>query len=148
MGKSLRFVAAVLFLLVGAAGAPTAQPGAARITAPRAQFGKSIGDDYFLVNWTRGSSTSEKMDRESDRMTVVEIGKTAEGRSQYTAIVTSPENHRRLAQVQGDEPASGARRRRVSDDEARQLARDGGVVVWIDGGLHATEVLGARSSSS
>ena len=26
----------------------------------------------------------------------------------------------------------------------RRLARDGKIVVWIDGGLHATEVLGAQ----
>src|SRR4029453_14977585 len=32
----------------------------------------------------------------------------------------------------------------LTDDQARQLARDGKTVVWIDGGLHATEVLGAQ----
>src|SRR5207237_4425604 len=40
------------------------------------------------------------------------------------------------------------RRRRgaggLSDGQARALARDGKAVVWIDGGLHATEVLGAH----
>src|SRR4029079_15036334 len=32
----------------------------------------------------------------------------------------------------------------LTDDQARLLARDGKAVVWIDGGLHATEVLGAQ----
>ncbi|MDH3735235.1 MAG: M14 family metallopeptidase, partial [Gemmatimonadota bacterium] len=32
----------------------------------------------------------------------------------------------------------------VSESEARQLSKDGKAVVWIDGGLHATEVLGAQ----
>ncbi len=143
MRKSLSLVAAVLLLLVGAAGVPTAQPGAARVTAPRAQFGHDIGDDYVLVNYTRYVEYLQKLDRESDRMVVVDIGKTAEGRTEYTAIVTSPDNHRQLAKYK-DINRRLALAEGVSDEQARQLSRDGKVVVWIDGGLHATEVLGAQ----
>ena len=32
----------------------------------------------------------------------------------------------------------------LTDEQAHVLARDGKTVVWIDGGLHATEVLGAQ----
>jgi hypothetical protein len=32
----------------------------------------------------------------------------------------------------------------VPEEQARQLAKEGKTVVWIDGGLHATEVLGAQ----
>src|SRR4030095_1853198 len=32
----------------------------------------------------------------------------------------------------------------LTDQEAHALAREGKAVVWIDGGLHATEVLGAQ----
>ena len=74
---------------------------------------------------------------------MVEIGKTAEGRPQLMAIITSPENFkkldrykeisRRLATVEG-----------LTDDQAHALAKEGKAVVWIDGGLHATEVLGAH----
>lgn len=76
-------------------------------------------------------------------MKLVEIGKSAEGRTMYVAIITSPENHkkldrykeisRRLAQAEG-----------LSDEQAHALAAEGKAVVWIDGGLHATEVLGAQ----
>ena len=134
---------AVLCIVAALVALPQGQGrNAPRITPPNEQFGKSIGDDYFLVNWTQWVEYLQKMDRESDRMTVVEIGKTAEGRSQYTAIVTSPENHEQLAQFK-EMNRRLALADGVTDDEARQLARDGRVVVWIDGGLHATEVLGA-----
>jgi hypothetical protein len=131
----------VLFLFVSAQ--PRAQNRGALLTSPKIQFGHEIGDDYFLVNYTQYVDYLLKLDRESDRMTVVDIGKTAEGRTEYTAIITSPENHRKLAQIKE------ANRRLAladvpGDYEARQLARDGKVVVWIDGGLHATEVLGAQ----
>src|SRR5262249_7626661 len=93
-------LAAALFMLLAAASAVTrAQNRATALTSPKMQFGHDIGDDYFLVNYTQYVEYLSKLDRESDRMTVVDIGKTAEGRTEYTAIITSPENHRRLAQI-------------------------------------------------
>ncbi len=76
-------------------------------------------------------------------MTVVEIGKTEEGRPELTAIITSPENHKKLAQFK-EMNRKLALAEGITDEQARQLARDGKTVVWIDGGLHATEVLGAQ----
>ena len=133
-------VVCVMALLVAAPQAQTRS--GPRITTPKEQFGRNIGDDYFLVNWTQWVEYLQKMDRESDRMSVVAIGKTAEGRTQYTAIITSPANHRRLAQFK-DMNRRLALADGLTDEQARQLARDGKVVVWIDGGLHANEVLGA-----
>ncbi len=114
-----------------------------KITTPKEQFGFNLGDDYQLANYTQLVEYWKKLDQQSDRMGLVEIGKTAEGRTMWMAIITAPENHknlnrykeisRRLALAQG-----------LSDDQARALAAEGKAVVWIDGGLHATEVLGAQ----
>src|SRR5688572_5032454 len=133
----IRVLACALVLAGAAAG------GAQTVTPPKQFFGFNIGDDYQLATYTQFVEYWQKLDKESDRMKVVEIGKTAEGRPQLMAIVTSPENHkkldrykeisRRLASVDG-----------LTDDQARALAREGKGVVWIDGGLHATEVLGAH----
>jgi hypothetical protein len=76
-------------------------------------------------------------------MIVQSIGKTAEGRDQLMAIITSPENHKSLQKYK-DIARRLALAEGLTDDQARQLARDGKAVVWIDGGLHATEVLGAQ----
>ena len=111
--------------------------------ARKKQFGHDIGDDYFLVNYTQYVEYLQKLDKESDRMTVVEIGKTEEGRPELTAIITSPENHKKLAQYK-EINRKLALAEDLTDDQARQLAKDGKTVVWIDGGLHATEVLGAQ----
>jgi hypothetical protein len=138
----IRPAVSMIVVLAALAALPQAQTRSPRITSPKEQFGKNIGDDYFLVNWTQWAAYLQKMDRESDRMSVIEIGKTAEGRTQYTAIVTAPENHRRLAQFK-EMNRRLALADGLTDAQARQLARDGKIVVWIDGGLHATEVLGA-----
>ena len=145
-GVRTRFVYLIVLLVLAAgAAAPFAQTRAAapKVTTPKEQFGHDIGDDYFLVNYTQYVDYLKKMDQQSDRMTVMEIGRTEEGRPEYTAIITSPENHKRLAQLK-DINRKIALADGLSDEQARQLARDGKAVVWIDGGLHATEVLGAQ----
>ena len=122
--------------------APPVQ-GQTNVTTPMEQFGFNIGDDYQLATYTQLQEYWSVLDRESDRMVVVEMGRTAEGRPQLMAIITSPQNHRNL-----DRYKSIARRLALadglSDEQARQLAAEGKAVVWIDGGLHATEVLGAH----
>ncbi|MGQ0640916.1 MAG: M14 family metallopeptidase [Gemmatimonadaceae bacterium] len=112
-----------------------------RITSPKDHFGFNMGDDYRLANYTEFVQYWKKIDAESDRMVVEEIGKTAEGRPQLMAIVTSPENHRNLAKYK--DIATKLARAETSNEEAQRLAGEGKAVVWIDGGLHATEVLGA-----
>jgi hypothetical protein len=113
------------------------------ITSPMEEFDHEIGADYFLATYTQLAAYWEKLAQESPRMALDTIGHSAEGRPQLMAILTSPENHasldrfrdisRRLALAEG-----------LTDEDARRLAREGKAVVWIDGGLHATEVLGAH----
>jgi hypothetical protein len=107
------------------------------------EFGHNIGDDYFLVNYTRMIEYWQKLDRQSDRMKLERIGTTAEGRPMWMAIVTSPENHRRLGEYQGI-ARQLALAENLTDSAAKALASRGKAVVWIDGGLHASEVLGAQ----
>ena len=114
-----------------------------KLTTPKEQFGFNIGDDYELVNYTQYVDYLKKLDRESERLTVEEIGRSSEGRPMYLAIVTSPENQKKLARYkQISERLSHAEG--LTDDQARALAEEGKAVVWIDGGLHATEVLGSQ----
>ena len=138
------FALVALVVALGVA-APQAQnkSAAPKVTPPKDQFGHNIGDDYFLVNYTQYVDYLKKLDVQSERMIVTEIGKTEEGRAELTAIITSPENQRRLPLIK-DTNRKLALADGVTDEQARQLARDGKIVVWIDGGLHATEVLGAQ----
>ncbi len=124
---------------------PYAQKAATppKVTAPKDQFGFAVGDDYRLVNYTQYTDYLKKLQAQSERMIVTDIGKTEEGRTEFTAIITSPENQRKLPMIKA------ANRRlalaeNLTDEQARVLAREGKTVVWIDGGLHATEVLGAQ----
>ena len=113
------------------------------VTTPQEFFGHEIGADYQLPNYTQFAAYWEKLAQESPRMVLEEIGRTSEGRSQLMAIVTSPENHANLLRYR-EISSRLALAEGVSEAEAGAMAREGKAVVWIDGGLHASEVLGAQ----
>jgi hypothetical protein len=132
-----RVVAASLLVLTVATTA-----AAQTVTPPKQHFGFNIGDDYQLATYTQFVEYWRKLDKESERMKVVEIGRTAEDRPQLMAIITSAENHKKLERYK-EISRKLATAEGLTDDQARALAKEGKGVVWFDGGLHATEVLGA-----
>src|SRR5262249_2627563 len=85
-----------------------------------------------------------KLEKESDRVKVVEIGQTAERRPQLMAVVTSPANHKKLDPYrQIARPLAKAPG--ITPPEAPQPPAPGEAPGWIDGGLHASEVLCAQA---
>jgi hypothetical protein len=137
-----RALAVVLLLLLPVPQASTQSP-AASITTPRQEFGASIGADYFLATYTQLEEYWKTLDRQSDRMQLVDIGRTEEGRVQWMAVISAPENLKQLDRYK-DISRRLSLAEGLTDDQARALAVEGKAVVWIDGGLHANEVLGAQ----
>lgn len=116
---------------------------AEHITSPLEQFGHKIGEDYWLATYSQLVEYWKRLDQESERMVLKQIGKTEEGRTIYMAIITSPENQKKLNRYKKISKKL-ALAKGLTDEEAKALAREGKAVVWIDGGLHATEVVGAQ----
>jgi hypothetical protein len=139
MSKTKTVLIVLVAVLVGLAAAPAQ----AQLTTPKQQFGFNVGDDYQLINYTQLLAYWKKLDQQSDRMTLVNIGTSSEGRQMVMAIITSPKNKskldlyksisRRLALAQG-----------LTETDARKLAQQGKAVVWVDGGLHASEIVGSQ----
>ena len=115
---------------------------AQKVPSPKEHFGFNIGDDYKLANYTQTEAYFKKL-AASDRTRLVDIGLTEEGRHEYMMIVSSPENLKKLDRYktisQKLAHADG-----LNDAQAKSLASEGKAVVWIDGGLHANEVVGAH----
>jgi hypothetical protein len=112
------------------------------IPSPKEHFGFDIGDDYQLANYTQTEAYFKKLGA-SPRAKYVDIGLTEEGRHQFMLIVSSPENMKKL-DFYKDISRKLARAEGLTDAEAHKLAEQGKAVVWIDGGLHASEVVGAH----
>jgi hypothetical protein len=142
MLNAQRALAVALLLILPVPQASTQSP-AAPVTTPQQEFGASIGDDYFLATYAQLEEYWKKLDRQSDRMQLVDIGRTEEGRVQWMAIISAPENLKQLDRYK-DISRRLSLAEGLTDDQARALAVEGKAVVWIDGGLHASEVLGAQ----
>ncbi len=114
---------------------------AQNIPSPKSHFGFSIGDNYQLATFTQTELYLKKLAAVSKKMKLVTIGKTEEGRNQYMVIVSDPNNLAKLDKYQSISQRM-ARAEGLTDADAKTLATEGKAVVWIDGGLHATEVVG------
>ncbi len=131
-------LSAVALALVISAPAPIA----AQVTSPKEFFGHNIGDDYWLPNYTQFLAYWQKIAKQSPRAHLDTIGMSAEGRPQLSMVVSSPENIKNLARYK--EIAKKLSYAEITEAEAHALAKEGKAVMWIDGGLHASEVLGAN----
>ena len=112
------------------------------IPTPKEHFGFEIGDDYKLATYTATDDYFRKLAALSERVKFVEIGLTEEGRQMPMMIITSPENHKKLARYK--EISQLLARAEIAEEEAKKLSVEGKPVVWIDGGLHSTETVGSH----
>ena len=113
---------------------------AQNIPSPKSHFGFEIGDDYKLANFSQTEAYFKKVADASDRVQLLSIGKTEYGRDQPMMIVTAPGNFENLDLYKSI--SQKLARAEISRNEAEQLIGQGKPIVWIDGGLHASEVVG------
>lgn len=121
----------------------TGQIEAQHIPTPKSFFGFEIGEDYQLANYQQLEKYFAQVDAVSDRMHTIEIGLTEEGRKQYVWVISSPENLQKLSRYK-EISQKLARAEGLSEQEAKDLSTEGKPVIWIDGGLHANETVGAH----
>lgn len=112
------------------------------LPSPKEHFGFNIGDDYQLANYTQTEAYFKKL-AASDRVKMVDMGLTEEGRHQWMMIVSSPQNIKNLDHYK-EISRKLAHADSLTDEEAHRLAAEGKAIIWIDGGLHATEVVGTH----
>ena len=115
------------------------------IPAPESVLGHKPGDDFYLANYDESREYFHKLAAASDRVKLINVGKTTRGLDWEIAIISSPKN---LAQLDHYKDISRrlAMARGLDDAAAHALAREGKAIVHLDGGLHSTEVAGAQQS--
>ena len=144
LSRASRIVSIAILVLGGAFSILASAQVDARITTPKEQFGFDIGADYELANYEQFVGYMKKLAGESDRMKLVDIGLTAEGRHQYMAIITSPENQKNLEHYR-EISKQLALADGLSDDQAHALAHEGKAVIFMDFGIHSTETVPTQS---
>ncbi len=145
--RSSQGVARVQFVVLlwtaasGGASFVAAQP--ASLPTPASVLGFEPGADFKLATYEESIAYFERLDAASDRITLVQVGTTSEGRPWHLALISSAEN---LARIEGLRTAAQrlAHPSGLTEAEARSLASESKVFVDISGGLHASEVAGAQ----
>lgn len=134
----IKKICLVALSTVIAAGALLAQT----VPTPKEHFGFNIGDDYQLANYAQTEAYFKKL-AATPRARYVDMGLTEEGRHQFMLIISSPENLKKL-DFYKNISLKLTRAEGLTEAEAHNLASQGKAVVWIDGGLHASETVGAH----
>src|SRR5579871_2872296 len=124
--------------------APTVNP-APNVPTPESVLGHKPGDDFYLANYDESREYFRKLAASSNRIKLINVGKTTRGLDWEIAIISSPENLANLDKYK-DIERKLADGRGLTPEEAHTLAKQGKAIVHIDGGLHSSEVAGAQQS--
>jgi hypothetical protein len=114
---------------------------AANVPSPKQFLGHDACEDYYLANYTELTDYWKLLATKSDRLTVESIGKTEDGRDQLMCVITDPSNRRNLESIRRANERLAKAKDFKNDDEVRNFVKNQKAVIWIDGGLHASEVL-------
>ena len=122
----------------------TLRPASAQqVPAPNSVFGFNVGADSQLFTYDQSITYFRRLASASQHIRLVEVGKTSFGKPWTVALISSPANLARVDELRRINQRL-ARPADLSDDQARQLARDGIALVDISGGLHASEIAGSQ----
>jgi len=113
------------------------------VPKPEEVLGFKVGADYHLATYNQAIEYFKKLEENSSMIKLFDEGKTSMGQTMTYAVISTKENLanlekykrtiRRLSLVKG-----------LSDAEASRLSKEGKAIVYIDGGLHASECAPAQ----
>ena len=114
-------------------------------TPPDKFLGHKVGEDRKLADYDQIVNYFKKLDEESPKLKLLNIGETVRKKPIIMAVITSEKNMSEL-----DKYRNIVRRLRnangISPEEARQLAREGKSIILITCSQHATEVAASQMS--
>jgi hypothetical protein len=102
-----------------------------------------VGADNKLFGYDESIGYFKRLAAASNRIKLMEVGKTSTGHAWTVALISSPAN---LARVEHFKQLNLrlAHPEGLTDAEAHRLAREGRIIVDISGGLHASEIAGSQ----
>jgi hypothetical protein len=144
-----RLFPAALALLLTASGAPgtvVAQGSPSGLPSPEQFFGFQMGADRKLANWDKLHEYYQSLAKRSNKMQLVELGKTSEGRPYIALFISSPANLAKLDHYKQIN-ARLADPRGLSEAEGKKLAAEGKAVIIQSFALHSSEVAASQTAA-
>jgi hypothetical protein len=128
-----------LFLFLLAAFLPLAS-SSAEVIPPEKFLGFQPGQDFKLASWKQITDYFQLLNQSSNRLKLVELGKTTLGRPLVMAIITAEENftnlekYKKIQQTLHDP-------RQLKPEEKASLIKEGKAIVYISCSIHSTSRL-------
>ena len=114
-------------------------------TPPDEFLGHKVGADRKLADFTQITAYFQKLASESERIKLLDIGKSTEGKTIFMAVITTEENMAKLDRYK-EITRSLRDARGLTLEAARSLAKEGKSILLITCSLHATEIAASQMS--
>ncbi|HEX5520074.1 MAG TPA: M14 metallopeptidase family protein, partial [Longimicrobiaceae bacterium] len=122
----------------------TAAPrAAASAPSPEQVLGFQVGTDGKLAEWSQITDYFDRLAAASPRVQVERIGESVEGRPMVMAVISSPENLRRIDEIRATQ-ARLADPRGASAEELERLIAKQPAVAFIGASLHGNEIMATQ----
>ncbi len=118
----------------------------AQVPTPESHFGFRIGSDRRLAAADDIDAYFELVAARSNRVVVVDIGRTTDGHRSLEGIISAPENIQRLGEIRAANQRL-ADPRTLPPEEARRIAGTHKAVLAIGNSIHASEIGGSQAAS-
>jgi len=117
----------------------------AQVTSPEQFLGFKVGADKQLADMVQIVAYFRMLDDQSERISLLEVGKTTEGNPFIVAVITSEKNQKNLERYRRYQQML-ADPRKISEEEAEKMIADGKAVVMVNCSIHASEIGASQMS--
>ena len=114
-----------------------------KVISPEGFFGFQLGSDRNIARWDKIVEYFKKVEKQSDKIRVIDLGPTTMGNPFLLVIISSPDNLKNLEHLR-QVNAKISDPRGLSDDEAKRLIAEGKAIICQSMSLHASEIAGTQ----
>ena len=114
-----------------------------KVTSPEEFFGFKMGSDRKIARWDKIVEYFRKLEAESDKIKVIDMGPSTEGNPFLLTIISSAENLKQLEYYK-EINAKITDPRGLTEDAVKELVKEGKAIVCQSMSLHATEIGGTQ----
>src|SRR5438477_3217844 len=95
-----------------------------QVPTPESVLGHKPGDDFYLASYDESLGYFQKLASATNKLKLVRVGKTTQGRDWYIAVISAPSNLSQLDKYK-DTARKLALVKGLTDAQAHDLARSG-----------------------
>src|ERR1035437_2856468 len=136
--RAYAFATRIAGLFFAIVGSQTMQAQQLAVPTPESVLGFNVGADYKLATYDESIRCFERLAAASNRIKLIDVGKTSTGHAWTLAVITSPENFAKLDRYR-EIAQRLAHPEGLTDEQARALAHEGRAFVDIRGGPPAPQ---------